>query len=284
MLAITAASGQLGQLVIEHLLKQGVSPGEITAIARSTEKLDHFKEKGVKVVFGDYQDKASLQKALEGIDRLLLISSGDLQGRAEQHQNAIDAAKASGVDRVYYTSILHAQSSPLGLATDHVATENALQSSDLDYVLLRNGWYSENYTMGVPQAVESQTIYGCAGTGRISSAARSDYALAAAILITQQENEKQIYELAGDESYTLSELAEAVSALSQVKVSYQDMPEDKYKGALMDMGLPEAVAEMLANSEAGAARGGLFDDQKELSKVIGRPTVSLRDSLKKVLL
>ncbi|MGC1331878.1 NmrA family NAD(P)-binding protein, partial [Pseudomonas sp.] len=195
------------------------------------------------------------------------------------HQAVINAAKQAGVKLLAYTSVLHAVGSALGLAAEHVQTEQALGASGVPHVLLRNGWYNENYSAGVPAAVAHDALLGSAGEGRISSAARADYAEAAAVVLSSEGHVGKTYELAGDGSYTLAELAAEVSRQAGKTVPYKNLPEAEYKAVLVQVGLPEPVAELLANSDAAAAKGALFDDSKVLSTLIGRPTTPVADAV-----
>lgn len=275
MIVVTGATGQLGQLVIKSLL-QKVPAGQIVAAVRNLDKAKGLAALGVTLRQADYDQPASWDAALQGADKLLLISSSELGKRAPQHQAVIDAARRAGVKLVAYTSLLHADRSPLGLAGEHLATEAALKASGLPHVVLRNGWYTENYAAGVPTALSLGAVYGCAGNGRIASAARADYAeAAAAVLTATAEQAGRIYELAGDNAYTLSELAAEISRQSGKNIGYVDLPEADYRGALLQAGLPEGLANLLADSDTGAGKGGLFDDSRQLSALIGRPTTPL---------
>lgn len=271
MIVVTGATGQLGRLVIAALLKK-VPAAEIVAAVRNPEKAKDLTESGIKVRQADYSQPASWDEALKGADKVLLISSSEIGQRVNQHRSVIDAAKRCGVKLLAYTSVLHAETSPLGLAAEHRETEALLGDSGAPFVLLRNGWYTENYTAGVPAALAHGGVYGCAGDGRISSAARADYAEAAAVVLTAENQAGRVYELAGDTSYTLTELAAEISRQSGKNIGYVNLPEAEYKGVLVKVGLPEVIAELLANSDTGAAKGGLFDDSRQLSTLIGRAT------------
>ena len=215
-----------------------------------------------------------------GADRLLLVSSNAIGRRVPQHRNVIEAARRVGVGLVVYTSILRADTSPLGLAEEHRGTESVLRGSGLPVAILRNGWYSENYTASAGLALASGSVVGSAGDGRIASAARSDYAeAAAAVLTSDQEQAGQVYELAGDVAYTLSDLAEEITRQSGTRVTYRDLPEHDYATALETAGLPGPLAGLLAESDVGASKGGLFSDGRELSALIGRPTTPLAESV-----
>jgi len=282
MIVVTGATGQLGRLVIKALLKK-VPAVEIVAAVRNVEKAKNLAESGIQVRYADYSQPASWDEALKGADKLLLISSSEIGQRANQHRNVIDAAKRSGVKLLAYTSVLHAGTSPLGLATEHRETEALLSASGVPCVLLRNGWYTENYTAGVPAALAHGAVYGCAGDGRISSAARADYAEAAAVVLTADNQAGRVYELAGDTSYTLTELTAEISRQSGKNIDYVNLPESEYKSVLIKVGLPEVIAELLANSDTGASKGALFDDSRQLSKLIGRPTTSLATAIAAVM-
>jgi len=274
MYAVTGASGQLGRLILDALI-ENTDAKNVVALVRDPSKLSDLAAKGVIVRHFDYNDEAPLGEALTGVDRLLLISSSEVGRRVAQHQAVITAAKAKNVGFIAYTSLLHADSSPLGLAGEHRATEAAIEASGLSYALLRNGWYLENYTMRANMEIAHAAVIGSTGTGRVSAASRADYAAAAAKVLLEQSDGKQVYELAGDDSFTLSDYAKTLAEVSGKPVIYQHLGEDDFRGALQGMGLPAAVADMVANSSVSAASDALFDDNRALSKLIGRPTTTL---------
>lgn len=271
MIAVTGATGQLGRLVINALLKK-VPASEIIAAVRHPEKASDLAALGLQVRKADYSQPATLDAAFQGVDKLLLISSSEVGQRVTQHTAVINAAKHAGVKLLAYTSLLHADKSVLGLGEEHRATEALLRESGLPVVLLRNGWYTENYAASIAPALAHGAFIGAVGNGRIASAAREDYAQAAAAVLTQEGQAGKVYELAGDDSYTLAEFSAEIARQSGKPVVYQDLSEADFKQALISAGLPEGFASMLADSDAGAAQGGLFDDSHTLSKLIGRPT------------
>lgn len=271
MIAVTGATGQLGRLVINALLKK-IPASEIIAAVRHPEKASDLAALGLQVRKADYSQPATLDAAFQGVDKLLLISSSEVGQRVAQHTAVINAAKHAGVKLLAYTSLLHADKSVLGLGEEHRATEALLRESGLPVVLLRNGWYTENYAASIAPALAHGAFIGAVGNGRIASAARADYAQAAAAVLTQEGQAGKVYELAGDDSYTLAEFAAEIARQSGKPVVYQDLSEADFKQALISAGLPEGFASMLADSDAGAAQGGLFDDSHTLSKLIGRPT------------
>lgn len=274
-IAITGASGQLGRLVIERL-RAKVPASDIIALVRTPSKAADL---GVQVREADYTRPDTLDKALAGVDTLLMISGSEVGQRVAQHRNVIEAAKKAGVKRVVYTSLLHAERSTLGLAPEHVETEALLKASGLSITLLRNGWYTENYTASVGPAVANGALIGSAGQGKIASAARADYADAAVIALTTAGHEGKTYELAGDSAYTLAELAAEISRQTGKDIPYKDLPIADYTAALVAAGVPAPWPEALPLLDAEAAKGALFDDSRVLSKLIGRPTTSLKDSV-----
>lgn len=283
MIAITGATGQLGHYVIESLMKT-VPASQIVAIVRNPAKAQALTAQGITVRQADYGDEAALTSALQGVEKLLLISSSEVGQRAPQHRNVINAAKAAGVKFIAYTSLLHADKSPLGLADEHIETEKMLADSSIVYTLLRNGWYSENYLASALAALEHGVFIGAAGDGKIASATRADYAAAAARVISEAGHEGKVYELAGDSAWTLTQLAAELTKQSGKQVTYQNLSEADFAAALKSVGLPDGLADMLADSDVGASKGGLFDDSKTLSKLIGRPTTTLAESVSHLLM
>lgn len=282
MILVTGASGQLGQLVIKELLKS-VAADQIVAAVRTPEKVQELSEAGVVVREADYNKPESLVSAFDGVKKVLLISSSEIGQRVAQHKAVIDAAKAANVELIAYTSLLRADTSTLKLASEHKETEGYLASVGVPHVLLRNGWYSENYTMGIPAAMQLGSLFGCAKDGKISSATRADYAAAAAKVMTLENQAGKVYELAGDDAYTLTEFAAILSGQVDKVITYQDLPEGEYAKALVGAGLPEVFAAILADSDSGVANGQLYSDSKDLSTLIGRSTTPISDVIKAAL-
>ncbi len=270
-IAITGATGQLGRLVIEKL-KARIPANDIVALARSPAKAAGL---GVAVREADYSKPETLAKALAGVDTLLLISSSEIGQRTSQHRNVIEAAKKAGVKRIVYTSLLRADASPLSLAGEHLAAEAELKASGVPFTILRNGWYTENYTGSIGGALANGAFVGSAGEGKISSAARADYAEAAVAALTGEGHAGKTYELAGDEAFALKDLAAEISRQSGKTIPYKNLPEADYAAALAGFGLPEGIAKAIASWDVGASRGALFDNGRQLSKLIGRPTAPL---------
>lgn len=278
-LAITGATGQLGRLVIARLLEKHPA-GELLALARSATRAADL---GVSVREADYEEPERLESALAGVHTLLLISGSEIGRRATQHRNVIAAAKKASVQRIVYTSLLHADTSPLNLAGEHRETEEVLKASGIPFTILRNGWYTENYTGSLPGALAGGALLGSAGDGRISSAARADYAEAAVAVLTEAGHEGHVYELAGDEAWTLSDLAAEISRQTGRDIPYQNLPEAEYASLLQGFGLPQELAQAIAGWDVAASQGALFDDSHQMSELIGRPTTPLSASVREAL-
>ncbi|KQV59677.1 NAD(P)H-binding protein [Duganella sp. Root336D2] len=281
MIVVTGASGALGQLVVQGLLEK-VPAAQIVAAVRDPAKAAHLAARGVQLRRADYTDPASLDSALAGAERVLLVSGNEVGKRSAQHRAVVDAAKRAGVKLLAYTSILRADTSPLRLAEEHVATETAIRDSGLAYSLLRNGWYFENFNGRIAGAAQRGEMVGSAGEGRISAAARADYA-AAAVAVLTAEAPQQVYELAGSTSFTLAELTAEAARQSGKAAVYRDLPQADFAAVLAGVGVPAPWPELLADSDAGTARGGLFDDGKALEKLIGRPTRSVSQAVEAAL-
>lgn len=273
MIAVTGATGQLGRLVIEQLLNK-IPAHEVVAAVRSPAKAEVLKQAGVAVRLADYNQPETLTAAFAGVDRLLLISSSEVGQRSAQHQAVIDAAKSAGVKLIAYTSLLNLDSSPLLLAHEHRDTEAALTASGVPFVLLRNGWYTENYAASIAPALAHGAFIGSAAEGRIASAPRIDYAHAAANVLVAEDQAGKVYELAGDQSYTLAEFSAEIASQSGKAVDYVNLSQQEFAAALKGAGLPAGLADMLADSDAGAAQGALFDNGHTLSRLLGHATGS----------
>jgi NAD(P)H dehydrogenase (quinone) len=274
MIVVTGATGHLGRLVVEGLL-QKVPARQIVAAVRSPEKAADLAARGVEVRRADYSRPETLGPALEGARQLLLVSSSELGKRAAHHAAVIEAARAAKVELVAYTSLLRAESSPIGLAAEHRETEAALRASGLRHVLLRNGWYLENYTEHLAPALQHGAIVGSAGAGKIAAAARADFAAAAVVVLTTPGQAGKVYELAGDRGFTMAELALEVSRQAGKPIAYEDLPPERYREVLTGAGLPGPVAGIYVDADVWAAKGALDDQGRALSRLIGRPTTTL---------
>jgi len=279
-IVITGATGQLGRHVLEALLERGVPAGDIVATGRSIEKLEDFAARGVQVKAMDYADPASVAEALKGARKVLLISGSEVGQRVQQHRTVIEAAKAEGVELLAYTSIANADTTGMKLAVEHQETEAILRESGVPFALLRNSWYLENYTDQLSGTLAQGGFAGSAGEGRVSAASRADYADAAAAVLVADDQAGKIYELGGDEPFTMAELAAVISAATGRDISYQDLPADEYARMLAGVGVPEAFAEILADSDLGVARGDLLVSTGDLKTLIGRPATSMAEAVR----
>ncbi len=283
MILVTGATGHLGTLVIEKLLKK-VSAEKIIAVGRNTEKLNGFKERGVQVRSMDYDNLESVDAAFLGVEKVVLISSSELGKRFSQHQNVIEVARHKRIKHLVYTSLLKADRAYMGLKGEHVQTEELLLDSKIPYTVLRNSWYLENYESAIQSALAYGVVLGSAGDGRVSAASRADYANAIVEVITSPDKHKnKIYELAGESSFSLADLASRISALSNKPVVYKNLPEEAYQKELLGFGLPPAVASMLADADVGISKGDLFWEGNDLRNLTNQKTLSLDEYITKFL-
>jgi NAD(P)H dehydrogenase (quinone) len=274
MIVVTGATGKLGQHVVEALLAR-VPASNIAVAVRNPDKARTFAERGIAVRHADYSKPDTLRSVFAAKDRVLLISGSEVGRRVSQHQAVIDAAKAARVEVLAYTSILHGEANRLVLASEHVATEKAIRASGVPFVLLRNGWYFENYTENLAGPLNSGVLLGSAGEGRIAAATRADYAAAAARVLTEEGHAHQAYDLAGDRPFRMSELAGELSRQSGKPVVYENLPPEEYRAALIGFGVPAPYAEALVDADVGISHGELDDASGTLRRLIGRPTTTL---------
>ena len=282
MIAITGANGHLGQLVVERLLKE-IPANQIIAAVRTPENASHFAKIGVQVRKADYTRPETLRTALDGVKRLLLISASEVGRRFKLHKAVIDAAVKKGVELFVYTSLLRADSSKLFLAGEHRQTEEYLQASGLPLVVLRNGWYLENHTSAVEKAIENGALIGSSNRGRFASASRADYAAAAVAVLTQPVSGSKIYELAGDQSFSMEELASEVSKQIGRDIPYRNLSGNEYAAVLLAAGLPQMTVDVIVDADRKAIQGGLDSTSRDLSTLIARPTTTLPEAVRSTL-
>jgi len=281
MYAVTGSTGNFGALAIQSLLDQGITPSSIAAIARNEAKTEGLKAKGVIVRIADYNDKASLESALKGVERLLIVSGSEVGQRAEQHHNIIAAAKSAGVGRVAYTSITQAATSTNPLASEHKATEEELKASGIEYTILRNNWYLENFAGDVAGAKQSGVIAAAVKTGKVASALRGEYAEAAVRALAGEGHVGKTYELGGlPWSYT--EFADAVSTVVGRPVQFKTITEAEKKAALVGFGLPDGMAAFYAMLDTSIENGTLSYHSDDLAKLLGRKPLSLVEGIRKI--
>ncbi|MFD8413020.1 SDR family oxidoreductase [Streptomyces sp. NPDC059650] len=277
-IVVTGATGALGRLVVEELLKR-VPAAEVAVAVRDKAKAEDLAERGVEVRIADYDAPETLADAFRAGDRVLLISGNAVGHRVPQHTAVIEAAKAAGVAQLAYTGILGGPEADFDLAAEHKVTEQALLDSGLPYTFLRNGWYHENYTAQLAGVLAHGAVVGSAGEGRIASAARADYAAAAAAVLTGEGHLNRIYELSGDTAWSMAEYAAEVSAQSGKEIAYTDLPAEAHLSALTGAGLPEAFAALLVDVDAAISRGSLGHTSGDLARLIGRPTTPVAEAI-----
>ena len=280
--AVTGATGHLGRLVTEELLSRGVPASDLVAIVRTPGNAADLAARGVQVREGDYSRPETLPGALAGVQRLLLISGSEPGGRVAQHTAVIDAAKGAGVERIAYTSILNAGTTSNPLAGEHEATEAALRASGIPVTLLRNGWYTENYTDRLDEYLQRGEIIGAAAQGKVSAAPRADYAAAAATALLSDDDGDTVQELGGT-AFDLVELAATVSDAAGAQVSYRGLPVEQYAAELRQTGLDAGTAGFVAGLDASIAAGDLQTDSDDLARLLGRPTTPLADVVRAAL-
>ena len=275
---ITGASGHLGRLVVQQLLATGTLPAQIVATGRNIDKLADLAHEGVTVRSADFANPITLDSAFVGAQVMLLVSTTTVGERFDNAHNAIDAAARAGVSRIVYTSIVNASTSQMTLADEHRRTEDYLRDSGSAFVILRNGWYLENYTDQLPMITQYHALLGSAQDGLVSAASRHDYAAAAVAVLTQDGHLGATYELGGT-PFTLTELAATISDVVGTHIAYKDMSVADYTGALTAAGLPPEMAAAVADADAGLARGELFTASDDLVKLIGRPATTAHEAV-----
>lgn len=277
-IAITGATGQLGELIIQALLTH-IPADNIVALVRNKTKALKLKQQNIELRHFDYDSPETLAPALIGIDKLLLISANEIGRRTAQHQAVIEAAKNAKVPYIAYTSLLRANTSPLGLAQEHRETEALIQASGLTYTFLRNNWYSENYIAGVVQNVASGQLFSAAKDGKISSASRTDYAEAAAIVLASTNHDNKTYELAGSENFTKLDLAKFIEKASGKKVSRIELSASDLTHGLQQAGLPETLISVIVDADIQTVEGAMYSESKDLEQLIGRKTISIQSQI-----
>ncbi len=281
---VTAASGQLGSLVVDALLERGAAPADLVATARDTGRIEQLAARGIRTAELDYNRPETIAAALDGVDTVLLISGSEPGNRVTGHRNVIDAAKAAGITKLIYTSAPKATTAAdFALAADHKATEEAIAASGVPAVIVRNNWYIENYAADVSRAASTGVIAASVGDGRVAGATRADFAAAAAAVLLEDGHLGQVYELGGDTTFDYDELAAAASAVLGREVAYQRLTADEHIAALEGFGLDAGLARFVAGIDEAIGRGVLADTDGTLSRLIGRPTTSLVDGLRAVV-
>ncbi|WP_328502719.1 SDR family oxidoreductase [Streptomyces sp. NBC_00457] len=278
-IVVTGATGALGRHVIEGLLKK-VPAEQITAVVRSEEKGADYASRGIKLAIADYSKPETLDGVFAAGDKVLFISGSEIGQRVPQHTAVVEAAKKAGVALLAYTSVLGAPEADFRLAAEHQVTEKLILESGLPHVFLRNGWYNENYTEQLAPVLQHNAVVQAAGDGRVASAARADYAAAAVVVLTEEGHENKAYELSGDTAWSYAEYAAELSKQTGKEIVYQNVPAEAYQGILTGAaGLPEPLAATLVDVDKAVERGRLAGTSGQLSKLIGRPTTPIAESI-----
>jgi NAD(P)H dehydrogenase (quinone) len=280
IIGITSATGRLGRLVVETLKEQGRGRDVVGLVC----DLDKARDLGVPTRLCDYSRPETLVSAARGLDRLLLISSNDTAERTVQNIATIQAAELAGVSLLVYTSLLHADRWSLPFADVHKATEKKLRDSWIHWVVLRNGWYIENYTAMIGDLLTSGVFHSSSRDGRVSWATRRDYAQAAVAVLTGEGHKGKVYELAGDTANSVRDFVGEISRQTGRALCYEDVSESDQIEALRKAGLSEPRVMMTALSESRAiGQNVLFDDSHALSALIGKPTTALKQAVTEAL-
>ncbi|SNY38471.1 SDR family oxidoreductase [Paractinoplanes atraurantiacus] len=279
--AITGASGGLGRLTIEELLAAGTPADQIVAIVRDPAKVTDLAERGVVVRQGDYSDRAAWPAALEGVDRLLLISvSGP--GASTSHSSVIDAAVQVGVGHIAYTSIVNADHSSHPLAPEHFKTEQLIAASGIPFTILRNAWYHEVYTYLLPGYLETGEVVAATGDGRISGAARADFAAVTAKVLLSEDTGSKTYELGGP-SFTLAELAQVISEVTGRTIVHRDVTAEELTARLTAAGAHPMLIEFGAAGDTSIRKGEMYTDSDAFARLLGRTPKPLAESIRAAL-
>ncbi|MFD9975104.1 SDR family oxidoreductase [Streptomyces sp. NPDC059017] len=278
-IVVTGATGHLGRLVVERLLETGVPATGIAAVVRDEGRAADLAARGIELRIADYDDPATLADAFHAGDRVLLVSGNEVGRRVPQHTAVVAAARAAGVAQFAYTGILGGPEADFELAAEHKATEQAILDSGLPYTFLRNGWYTENYTEQLAPVLEHGAIVTNAGQGRIASAARADYAAAAAAVLTGEGHLGRAYELSGDTAWSQAEYAAEVAKQSGREIVHRNVAAETRLQILTGAGVPAPFAAILVDVDRAVERGLLARGDGDLARLIGRPTTPLAETV-----
>ncbi|GAA3608891.1 SDR family oxidoreductase [Kineosporia mesophila] len=279
-IALTGATGALGSLVVDALLTRGTPASDIVVVVRDADRAKALADLGVGVRVASYGDVPALVTALDGVDRLLLISGPESGERVALHGSVVTAAQQAGVGFIAYTSAPHADDTVLLVAPDHAATENLIRASGLAYSILRNNWYHENYGAHLKNAEATGKLFSSAGSGRVASASRADYAEAAAIVLAGGDHDGRVYELSGDVAWIFADLATVMGEVLGRPVELVQLDRESHIAALTGAGLDPHLIRFVTTLDADIAQGALAEATTDLSGLIGRPTTPLIEGLR----
>ena len=282
MILVTGATGQLGTAVVKNLL-ESTSASQIGALVRDESKASALKEKGVDIRVGNYDDPASIDKAMQGIETVLLIAGTDEDNRLQQHQNFVDAAKKTGVQCIAYTSRTLKDRKTLAnrLMEGHFQTEDYIKASGLNYALFRNVLYMDT----IPQFVGGEKVFETGihlptGHGRVPFALRSEMGEAIAHALLESDHGNRIYNLTGSESYSFDDVATTLSDLSGKKVGYAPAEKSAFETQMKERGTPEAMVQKVVGFLTDIKNGQEEEVSSDLENLLGRKPASLKEGLK----
>lgn len=279
---VTGASGQLGRLVIKHLLARGVTHDRIIAGTRRPEKLGELAAAGIEVRQADFDNPQGLTEAFKGAGTVLIISTDALDDagtRIKQHRNAVSAAVAAGVERLAYTSLPDPESSLLSFAPDHLETERAIEATGLPHVIFRNNWYHENLLLSLPAALKSGHWYSASQGGKTAYAAREEMAEAIAAALSASTRESRTYTLTGAEALSNEEVAELARRIIGKPLAVVHVTDEQFAAGLKAAGIPDGFIPVLVSAEADIRAGHLSIVTGDLERLIGRPSKRLAEYL-----
>ncbi|MBD3892182.1 SDR family oxidoreductase [Olleya marilimosa] len=287
MILVTGATGEFGKHAVQQLMKKGVNNSEISVLSRSMEKANNYKEDGITVKIGDYTNYDSLVKAFEGVDKLLFVSSNEIENRAEQHENVVNAAKAAGVKHVAYTSFMRNQeiddSAIAFLQDSHLKTENWIKESGMTYTFLQNATYLDMLPMFIgEQVLETGVIMQPAQNGKSSLVLRQELAEAAAVVLTSDGHENKEYPLVNNQAISYNEVAETIAQISGKDITYQSPSPEEYQATLKKYGVPDEYIGIFTAFSVAQANGELEMSDNSLEKLIGRKPKTAKEFLTKI--
>ncbi|MDB5103613.1 MAG: hypothetical protein JWP91_1302 [Fibrobacteres bacterium] len=279
---VTGATGHFGSKVMERLLEH-VPAKHLIASVTDPKRAGNLKKRGVDVRHGDFDFTHTLDHAFKGADRMLLISTmGDNETRIRQHLAAVEAARQAKVKFIAYTSIAKADNTSLWLGEVHRATETAIRATGIPFCLLRNNWYLENEAPVFKAALDGAPVTTSAGEGKVGWALRSDYALAAANVLTGTGHGNKVYELSGP-PLTYPGLAAVMSTVIKRQVPYHNLDDSTFAKFLSQSGWPQELVFLTVEIHRAIREGALDVNRLDLETLMGRPVTPLANGIEEVL-
>jgi NAD(P)H dehydrogenase (quinone) len=279
---VTGATGHLGSSVIEMLLKKN-SSSQISVITRKEEKQAEFQTKGFNAFLGSYDDVNSLEKAMKGVDTVLLISSGDQGDRMQEHKNVVDAAKKIGVKHIAYTSrCLNNRNTLINkLMVEHFKTEDYIIASGPNYTFFRNILYMDAIPQFIGGSIALEKgIFLPAGDGKVSFALRSEMGEAMANVLLNEKPENKIYNFTGDKTYSFYDIATALTEIKGKEVKYTDLKTEIFAEMMKQRNLPKPLIQKIIDFITDIKHNQEADIYNDLENQLGRKPTGLKDGLK----